>query len=118
MSIESLREAFENYEVDQSADNHGILMQAIRDLVQPPEKSPSLTYEDLVRAGIIRPNERDLEGEEYTIVRKALTKIVPYKRTNNQRFITEYYNMNGLEYHLTVMDGDPPDVMITEVRPR
>lgn len=93
------------------ADLNGQLSEA-----PPYDDGPHLTYDQLVLAGIIRPNERDLEGEEYTTVRKALSKIMPYKTTNNQRFITEYYKMNGLEYHLTVMDGDPPDVMITEVK--
>jgi len=115
---ENIRYINEEYQRDFNTLWREDLTKGIKEHFGIEETKEVTTYQSLVDAGIIRTNERDLEGEEYTIVRKALAGIMPYKTTNNQRSITEYYKMNDLEYHLTVLDGDPPDVLITEVKPK
>lgn len=77
------------------------------------EMSQAEAYAFLVRAGIIRPNERTLEGQEAEDIMLLLNLIDPYEVTNNQRFITEHYKMSGKEYHVTFFDED--EYEITEI---
>lgn len=77
------------------------------------EMSQEEAYAFLVRAGIIRPNERTLDQQEAADIMLLLNLIDPYQVTNNQRFITEYYKMAGKEYHVTFFDED--EYEITEI---
>jgi hypothetical protein len=79
-------------------------------------KTKEEAYDFLVKAGIIRPNERKLEGEEKRSMFLILSLLEPYKQTNNQRFITDYFKYGDKEYHVTFFDADNFDV--TEVSPQ
>lgn len=70
------------------------------------KKIPSLTYDQLVAAGIIRPNERELIGEERDSIMQSLLHLVPYMTTNNQRFITDHFDYGGMKYQVTYMEDD------------
>lgn len=72
------------------------------------------TYDLLVRAGIIRPDERTLEGQEKAEMNIILSLLTPYKNTNNQRFITEYFKYGDLEYQVTAFDEN--DYEIVEIK--
>lgn len=72
-------------------------------------------YEFLVRAGIIRPNERTLEGQEKLNMYLILSLLDPYQQTNNQRFITDYYKYNDKEYKVTYFDET--DYELIEISP-
>lgn len=61
-------------------------------------------YDFLVRAGIIRPNERTLEGQEKQEMMLMLTLLTPTHSTNNQRFITEHYSYDSKSYEVTFFD--------------
>ena len=66
----------------------------------------------LVRAGIIRSNERELEGEEKQEMWMILQFLTPTHSTNNQRFITEHYVYGEKYYSVTFFDKN--DYNITE----
>ena len=68
-------------------------------------------HDFLVRAGIIRPNERTLEGQEKADMWLILQFLDIYKTTNNQRFITEYYKYGDEEYQVTFFDADEYDIV-------
>ena len=65
----------------------------------------------LTRAGIIRPNHRELHDDEK---KEALFKIQfldSYKETNNQRYVTSYYHMGDIEYLVTWFDEGECEVI-------
>jgi hypothetical protein len=68
----------------------------------------------LIRAGIVRPNERTLELQEKADMWLILQFLEPYQSTNNQRFITEHYKYGDEEYQVTFFDAD--DFEIVEVK--
>lgn len=72
-------------------------------------------YNFLVRAGIIRPNERTLEGQEKSNMMLILALLEPFESSNNQRFWTDYYKHGDKIYHVTFFDKD--DYEIIEVSP-
>jgi hypothetical protein len=74
-------------------------------------KTNEEAYDFLVRAGIIRPNERTLEGQEKADVWLILQFLDAYKTTNNQRFITEYYKYGDNDYQVTFFDEDEYDIV-------
>ena len=74
-------------------------------------KTKEEAYDFLVQAGIIRPNERTLEGQEKADMWLILQFLESYKSTNNQRFITEYYKYGDEEYQVTFFDGDDYDIV-------
>lgn len=78
--------------------------------------SNSSAYDFLVSAGIIRPNERTLEGDEKRSMFLILSLLDPYMQTNNQRFITDHFKYGDKEYHVTFFDADNFDVI--EVSPQ
>lgn len=67
-------------------------------------KTKEEAYDFLVRAGIVRPNERTLEGQEKEEMMLILTLLTPTHSTNNQRFITEHYKYGELLYSVTFFD--------------
>jgi len=77
-------------------------------------KTKEEAYDLLVRAGIIRPNERTLEGQEKADMWLILQFLDIYKTTNNQRFITEYYKYGDVDYHVTHFDEQ--DYEIVEIK--
>lgn len=77
--------------------------------------TPSSAYDFLVKAGIIRPNERTLEGEEKRSMFLILSLLDPYMQTNNQRFITDHFKYGDKEYHVTFFDAD--NFEIVEITP-
>jgi hypothetical protein len=44
---------------------------------------------------------RKIEGQEYTDIMLLLKMIDPFKSTNNQHSMTDYYKLGGKEYHTT-----------------
>lgn len=76
-------------------------------------KTKEEAYEFLVRAGIIRPNERELAGQEKEEMMLILTLLTPTHSTNNQRFITEHYSYGDKKYSVTFFDDN--DYEITEI---
>lgn len=91
-------------------------MKSLKDVV-PNEKHKDLlghrqaAYDLLVRAGIIRPNERNLEGQEKADMWFILQFLLAYKSTNNQRFITEYYKYGDNDYQVTFFDHVEYDIV-------
>jgi hypothetical protein len=77
-------------------------------------KTKEEAYDFLVRAGIVRPNERTLEGQEKADMWLILQFLESYQSTNNQRFITDYYKYGDEEYQVTFFDAD--DFEIVEVK--
>ena len=67
----------------------------------------------LIRAGIIRPNERTLEGQEKKEVWMLLQLLEIDHSTNNQRFWTDYYKYGNKEYSVTFFDEN--DFEIVEI---
>lgn len=55
---------------------------------------------------IMGPPTRKIEGKEFSDTMLLLKLVGPYKETNNQRSITEYYNMGGKEYRVHYFEGD------------
>ena len=55
---------------------------------------------------VMGPPMRKLTGKEYEQTMLLLTLVGPYKETNNQRSITEYYAMGGKEYRLHYFEGE------------
>jgi hypothetical protein len=74
-------------------------------------KTKEEAYDFLVRAGIVHPNERTLEGQEKADMWLILQFLDSYKSTNNQRFITEYYKYGDEEYQVTFFDEDEYDIV-------
>lgn len=74
-------------------------------------KTKEEAYDFLVRAGIIRPNERKLEGQEKADMWLILQFLEAYESTNNQRFITEYYKYGDEEYQVTFFDEDEYEIV-------
>lgn len=68
-------------------------------------------YEFLVRAGIIRPNERTLEGQEKLDVYLILSLLEPNSQSNNQRFWTDHYIYANKEYSVTYFDKDDYEII-------
>ena len=77
-------------------------------------KTADEAYNFLVRAGIIRPNERTLEGQEKEEMWMILQLIEPTHQTNNQRFITSHYHYGELNYEVTFFDKK--DYEIVEIK--
>ena len=77
-------------------------------------KTKEEAYNFLVRAGIVRPNERTLEGQEKEEMMLILTLLTPTHSTNNQRFITEHYKYGELVYSVTFFDD--VDYEIVEIK--
>jgi hypothetical protein len=67
-------------------------------------KTKEEAYNFLVSAGIIRPNERKLEGAEKNEMWLILQLIESTHSTNNQRFITEHYTYGDKGYQVTFFD--------------
>lgn len=78
-------------------------------------KTKEEAYDFLVRAGIIRPNERKLKGSEKEEMMLILTLLTPTHSTNNQRFITEHYKYGELEYSVTFFDDVDYEIVETTV---
>lgn len=78
-------------------------------------KTKEEAYDFLVRAGIIRPNERTLEGQEKEEMMLILKLLSPKFTTNNQRFITEYYEYGELGYSVTFFDDVDYEIVETKV---
>lgn len=78
-------------------------------------KTKEEAYDFLVRAGIIRPNERTLEGQEKEEMMLILTLLTSTHSTNNQRFITEHYSYGDNRYSVTYFDEN--EYEITEIKP-
>jgi hypothetical protein len=78
-------------------------------------KTKEEAYNFLVRAGIIRPNERTLEGQEKEEMWMILQLLESTHSTNNQRFITEHYVYGDNKYQVTFFDEK--DFEITEIKP-
>lgn len=77
-------------------------------------KTKEEAYDFLVRAGIVRPNERTLEGQEKEEMMLILKLLSPTHSTNNQRFITEHYKYGELAYSVTFFDDT--DYEIVEIK--
>lgn len=67
-------------------------------------KSKEQAYDFLVRAGIVRSNERTLEGQEKEEMWMILQLLTPSHSTNNQRFFTEHYLYGDHAYSVTFFD--------------
>lgn len=85
----------------------------VQDPDVPTEDEAKAAYERLVAIGIIRPNERTLEGAEKEAAYEVIQRFVPYAITNNQRSITEEYLILGIRYELHWFGED--DYMIVEI---
>ena len=75
----------------------------------------TLTYDDLVKAGIIRPNTRDIEGDEKEQVLTMLALVEPTVVSNNQRTWSEDYIIGNLHYEVTYT-GTETFVQVTEIK--
>lgn len=78
-------------------------------------KTKEEAYDFLVRAGIVRPNERTLEGREKEEMMLILKLLSPTHSTNNQRFITEHYKYGELAYSVTFFDDTDYEIVETKV---
>jgi hypothetical protein len=67
-------------------------------------KSKEQAYDFLVRAGIVRTNERTLEGQEKEEMWMILQFLTPDHSTNNQRLFTEHYYYDDKTYSVTFFD--------------
>ena len=74
-------------------------------------KTKEEAYDFLVRAGVIRPNERTLEGQEKADMLLILTLLTPYETSNNQRFCTEHYQYGNNEYTITFFDENDYEII-------
>jgi len=70
-------------------------------------------YAFLVSAGVIRPNERTLAGQEKEEMWMILQFLDVGHQTNNQRFITNHYQYGNCHYTVTFFDRD--EYEITEI---
>lgn len=72
-------------------------------------------YDFLVRAGIVRPKERTLEGQEKEEMMLILKLLTPTGSSNNQRFWTNDYQYGDNQYSVTYFDEY--EYEITEIKP-
>ena len=79
-------------------------LKGLLDKLKSKEGTQEDAYNFLVRAGIIRPKERTLEGQEKEEMWMILQLLSPDWTTNNQQFITEHYRYGELEYSITFFD--------------
>ena len=68
-------------------------------------------YDFLVRAGIIRPNERTLEGQEKADMLLILNLLTPTDSSNNQRFWTDHYKYGDYKYSVTFFDKNDYEII-------
>ena len=76
----------------------------------------SLTYDDLVKAGIIRPNTRRIEGDEKAQTLTMLKLLEPTVITNNQRSWNEDYIIGNLHYSVAYFGEDDILLEVTEIK--
>ena len=74
-------------------------------------KTKEEAYDFLVRAGIIRPNERTLEGQEKEEMYLILRLLEVDHTTNNQRFWTDHYIYGDKEYTVTFFDENEYEIV-------
>lgn len=74
-------------------------------------KTKEEAYDFLVLAGIIRPNERTLEGQEKADMWLILQFLEVDHSTNNQRFWTDYYKYGEAEYSVTFFDENEYEII-------
>lgn len=55
---------------------------------------------------VLGPPMRKITGKEYDQTMVLLALVGPYKETNNQRSMTEYYSLAGKEYRLHFFEGE------------
>jgi hypothetical protein len=77
-------------------------------------KTKEEAYDFLVRAGIVRPNERTLEGQEKEEMMLILKLLTPTDSSNNQRFWTDEYVYGDNKYSVTYFDEN--EYEITEIK--
>ena len=65
------------------------------ELTSDPEKAKKFLRE------VMGPPMRKIEGQEYDDIMLLLKMIDPFKETNNQHSMTDYYLLGGKEYHVT-----------------
>ena len=76
----------------------------------------SLTYDDLVKAGIVRPNTRQIEGEEKEKTLTMLRLTEPTVVTNNQHSWNEDYIIGNLHYSVGYFGDDDILLEVTEIK--
>lgn len=85
------------------------------DWVEVTKKMDAMTSEE--RRAWIRsiqgPEHRRVEGQERSELMLMFALMTPVSESNNQRFITEEYNIAGREYH--VIYGMETDPVVEEV---
>ncbi len=74
-------------------------------------KTKEEAHDFLVRAGIIRPNERTLGGQEKADMWLILKFLEVQYSTNNQRFWTDYYKYGDAEYSVTFFDENDYEIV-------
>ena len=65
---------------------------------------------------VMGPPKRTLEGEEKDKINTMLTLIEPFKSTNNQHSMTQYFMLGKTEYHVTMFVGENT-VIVDEMLP-
>jgi hypothetical protein len=90
-------------------------LKGLLDKLKSKEGTQEDAYNFLVRAGIIRPKERTLEGQEKEEMMLILKLITPYDSSNNQRFWTDEYKYGDNRYSVTYFDEN--EYEITEIKP-
>ena len=86
-------------------NDHEKMLQQMRDYSEELCKDP-VRLKAFLRA-VQGPPRRTLEGQEKDNVWLMIQLIdEPVSSSNNQRTITEVYNLNQKEYHVTYFDGD------------
>ena len=68
-------------------------------------------YALLVRAGIIRPGERTLAGQEKDEMWMILQFLDIGHQTNNQRFITDHYQYGNFHYTVTFFNATDYEII-------
>lgn len=71
-------------------------------------------YDFLVSAGIIRPGERTLRGQEKEEMWMILQFLDIGHQTNNQRFITNHYKYGNCHYTVTFFDEKEYEIVEIE----
>lgn len=77
-------------------------------------KTKEEAYDFLIRAGIIRPGERKLEGQEKEEMWMILQFLDIGHTTNNQRFITNHYQYGNCHYTVTFFDENEYEIVEIE----
>jgi len=77
-------------------------------------KTKEEAYDFLVKAGIIRPGERTLEGQEKDEMWMILQFLDIGHQTNNQRFITNHYQYGNCHYMVTFFDEKEYEIVEIE----